>query len=528
MREFTRVAIASRSFALAAILGLSIAFDDPGAAQATMVVVVTAAIAAYLSVASVVPSHWILAIEAGLASLVVVLTLPESILILPYLVVLPLLAGLARGLFGSALVTAFELGAILSLGLTSDGLSGLTQQKELLAPWSLTIAGAALLGASIRRLGKAPGGEDDESYESARRLLLQLRALGPRLTSGLDPIAIAGQMLALMGEAADGRAGVFTKTQGGVLVPLAYQGPAARESLDANDPFIERCWSTEEGINWSIDAPDGAPVFVRAYPLRVGSGMVGVLLCHSPAKTPDRVAQQVQGGLDQLTLRLDTALAFDEVRTLVTTEERQRLAREIHDGIAQEVASLGYVVDEISSMTNDADVVEPLKQLRSELSRVVTELRLSIFDLRAEVGTGAGLGSALSDYVRKVGAQSSLTVHLTLDEAPTRLTPAIETELFRIAQEAITNARKHSDAENLWVDCRVYPPHAFIQVRDDGRGVGSSRADSYGLRIMQERAERIEGQLTVQNGSRKSERPGTCVTISLGERFIQERTRTPL
>ncbi len=89
-----------------------------------------------------------------------------------------------------------------------------------------------------------------------------------------------------------------------------------------------------------------------------------------------------------MSLRLATALAFDEVRDLVTDDERQRLAREIHDGVAQEVASLGYVVDELAAMTNDPDVATGLKQLRGELSRVVTDLRLSIFDLRTEVATG--------------------------------------------------------------------------------------------------------------------------------------------
>ena len=107
---------------------------------------------------------------------------------------------------------------------------------------------------------------------------------------------------------------------------------------------------------------------------------------------------------------------------------------------------------------------------------MVSELRLSIFDLRSEISPAAGLGSALSDYVRAVGARSGLTVHLTLDEAPTRLRSEVETELLRIAQEAVTNARKHSDAENLWVDCRVRPPFARITVAGRRRaGSGDPR-----------------------------------------------------
>ncbi len=150
----------------------------------------------------------------------------------------------------------------------------------------------------------------------------------------------------------------------------------------------------------------------------------------------------------------------------------------------------------------------------SELSRVVSELRLSIFDLRSEVS--AGLGSALSDYVREVGARSGLTVHMTLDVAPTRLRGEVETELFRIAQEAITNARKHSCATNLWIDCRIRPPMARISVRDDGGGLGKARDDSYGIKIMRERAERINATLEIVSDRNASTPSGTCVTVTVG------------
>jgi signal transduction histidine kinase len=144
----------------------------------------------------------------------------------------------------------------------------------------------------------------------------------------------------------------------------------------------------------------------------------------------------------------------------------------------------------------------------------VSELRLSIFDLRSEIS--GGLGSALSDYVREVGARSGMTVHLTLDEAPTRLRSEMETELLRIAQEAITNARKHSTAENLWVDCRIRPPYARIIVSDDGSGLGKGRQDSYGLGIMRERAERIGARLDVVDGPHAKSHTGTIVTVTVG------------
>jgi len=125
-----------------------------------------------------------------------------------------------------------------------------------------------------------------------------------------------------------------------------------------------------------------------------------------------------------------------------------------------------------------------------------------------------GLGTALSDYVRQVGVSSNFTVHLVLDEAPTRLPVDAETELLRIAQEAITNARKHANAENLWVTCMVNPPRATLRIEDDGGGLGKPRNDSFGLEVMRERAERVGARLTVQN----REDGGTTVEVTLGAR----------
>ena len=83
---------------------------------------------------------------------------------------------------------------------------------------------------------------------------------------------------------------------------------------------------------------------------------------------------------------------------------------------------------------------------------------------------------------------------------------------MRIAQEAITNARKHAGARNLWVRCSVAPPSALLAVEDDGKGLGRARVDSYGLEIMQERAERVGADLSV--GPRDG--GGTVVEVVLG------------
>jgi len=103
----------------------------------------------------------------------------------------------------------------------------------------------------------------------------------------------------------------------------------------------------------------------------------------------------------------------------------------------------------------------------------------------------------------------------------TRLNGDIEAELLRIAQEAITNARKHSKAAELWVDCQIRPPHARISVRDNGIGLGRPRDDSYGLKIMRERSARVGAELTIGPADISANGSGTIVTVTVGS---DERT----
>jgi signal transduction histidine kinase len=247
--------------------------------------------------------------------------------------------------------------------------------------------------------------------------------------------------------------------------------------------------------------------------LRLGDrrvGLIGVERDGGPWSA--RHLARAQQLADDAALRIDTGQLFSEVRALATVEERRRLAREIHDGIAQEVASLGYAVDDLSARTTDPETNADLASLRDELTRIVNELRLSIFDLRTDVQPASGLGAALTSYVRSVGTGSGITVHLVLDESAYRLPIEAETELLRVAQEAITNARKHARARNLWVTCRVDPPRAFLRVADDGTGLGSARPDSFGLEIMRERTARLGASFTVRNRVGG----GTVVEVTVG------------
>jgi signal transduction histidine kinase len=143
------------------------------------------------------------------------------------------------------------------------------------------------------------------------------------------------------------------------------------------------------------------------------------------AYTPELLPALVEV-VERHALPLETAALFDELRIAAATEERSRLAREMHDGIAQDLAFLGYQLDALTAAlrrTGSDEGVQQARQLRSQMTSLISDLRLSISDLRSSVGRGGGLGAALSEYARSAGTSSGIRVHLSLKEGSTRLPP---------------------------------------------------------------------------------------------------------
>jgi signal transduction histidine kinase len=512
-----RMTIACRVFSIAAILGLGLVSRDLQAILSLLLIATLATTAVYVSLTTPLATALVVTVEAAVTGLVIGLALPAGVVFLPYLVVLTLIAGVARGVVGvSAVVVAQFFSVGFAILTWTEGVSTADTFRAL-SPWLVSSIGMGLLGMWVQRLGVIrQGSSDDRSYESAHRLLTQLRTVARRLSSGLDPVTIGGHVLDTVADTlGTGPAGVFVRSEGGVVTPLAFSDDIAGAVLSRPHALVDQCWTEMTPLQVFLGEEDSHLV---ALPLRAGSRVIGVVLARVSDSPGTADLQAVMTRLDEHSLRLDTALTFDEIRSVATAEERSRLAREIHDGVAQEVTSLGYVVDDLIAGAESDGQRTTLLSLRAELTRVVGELRLSIFDLRSEVVRETGLGSALSEYVRQIGSRSAMAVHLTLDESPTRLRAETEAELLRIAQEAITNARKHSSGRNLWVDCVVDPPFARITVRDDGVGLSGGRSDSYGLRIMQERAQRVDAHLEVETTHDAGGRPsGTSVTVTLND-----------
>ncbi len=512
---------------------MAAAFDtNPRRAVAGALVVTAAALVATVPVRDTRLRRLLPTLEVAIAAVGVIAPPGDRTSLLPYLLAPAFAAGLLDGWIPA--VNVASVGALVLL--VGHVLAGNATPLQVFAgsasEWLLLALAVGLLAAWVRRLAaESPRSDVNRSYEAAYDLLSQLRTVSRQLSDGLDALSVAQALLqSLQEEVRFDKGAVFVRSDGGRLVALAVEGAASVDwdaGLDEANP-LGRAFLTGRPAVGSGALSTGS-TDARSYavfPIHMGDRSLGVVALESTSSTPP-ARGQVVAAADQVgnaALRLETALLFGEVRSIAASEERRRLAREIHDGIAQELASLGYAIDDLAADAADADdsrVGDVLRTLRGEVTRMVGELRLSIFDLRSDVQVQVGLGSALSDYVRAVSSGAPFSVRLILDEAAGRLPITVEAELLHIAQEAITNARKHSSAEHLWVTCRVDPPFAHIRIEDDGRGMGQARLDSFGLEVMRERAERLGAVLTV--GQRVPH--GTFVDVRLGER--RKRRRGP-
>jgi signal transduction histidine kinase len=514
--------LAVRVVMLALVGALSLRASPNGYALVWLALVAVAAVPAVLA-----PAHPVLGPLSRLAEVVTTCLAVAAVgegaaawALLPYLTVPVVSATLMRRRFEVPvqLVSAVAIlttAWIFDLRLRQDG--GYTWWS---LQWLLLTAVAAAVAGTLQ-YSLLSRTDSPQPYAEATRLLTQLRSVARQLPGAtLDPGGLAEHLLDEVAPAH--RAAVLSASGGGRLVVLAQTGAdrvAWETELDA-DSAIADAWASQQPQtatrSQARSSTGGAEVSTLVLPLVAGVRTVGLIALErdeAGAYPPPVVAHAVQV-CAPAALRLEAALLFDEVRSLATSEERQRLAREIHDGVAQELVMVGYGIDNAMATLPDANATaEELRVLRSEVTRVITELRLSLFELRSEVDRYGGLATAIADYARTVGQSAGLRVHLSLDESTARLPAATEAELLRIAQEAITNARKHAGAENLWVTCTIDPPYAEIEVSDDGHGmVDRPKEGRYGLAIMAERAERIRGRLEI----RPRVPSGTTVAVVLG------------
>src|SRR5690606_36828308 len=135
--------------------------------------------------------------------------------------------------------------------------------------------------------------------------------------------------------------------------------------------------------------------------------------------------------LEPMAFQLDTAQMFAAFRDAAMADERRRLAREMHDGVAQDIASMGYVVDALASSAASPAQESALLQLRQMITSVVAEVRRSVMTLRTQAGSSESLGAAIATLARHLSDVSGIPIKVTVDERTSRLRHEVEAELLR-------------------------------------------------------------------------------------------------
>lgn len=443
-------------------------------------------------------------IEAVLVGTVAGLALDSSLAVLGALAITPFTISLRRGPRGVLLVLSAEITTVVVLSIALRGTLHADQGSGVFT-WIVTGLGLGLIGNFVRA-SRHEVTDPLTPYRDAQALIRELIDLSGSLSSGLDPLSLGGVVAEAVRDELPVSALVVHVPRGDGLSPLLTETDAT--TMELLEPLAITASRT------LAPAREGGAF---AFPLMTDVGLVAVVAGVLPSGLDldslqvDARLAEVAERLEPAAVHLDTALLFTAFRDAATSDERRRLAREMHDGVAQDIASLGYLVDALTAAPATPQQAAQLRALRARITAVVAEVRRNVQSLRTEVGGSESLGTAIGRLARHLSASSGIPIHVTVEERTTRLRIEVEAELLRIAQEAMTNAVRHSGATRIEVTCRVRAPEAEITVLDNGRGVGPARHDSQGIEIMHERARLVGADLTLVN-----RRPqGTGVTVRL-------------
>jgi signal transduction histidine kinase len=253
-----------------------------------------------------------------------------------------------------------------------------------------------------------------------------------------------------------------------------------------------------------------APLQLEGRPI----GGLWVTRCTAWPFTPTDLAG-LEHLADQAVIALEHALLTANLQSLAVVEERSRIAREMHDGLAQ---ILGYLSLEMQTLAflvgqdNREQALAELHQARSRINAAQADVRESILSLRTTLAGDVGLIPALQQYVEEFGVQTGIEMTLVAEVEQPRLSPLAETQLVRVVQEALANVRKHAHAQRVEVRLATRGDCLTVSVQDDGVGMngrGSPDAGHFGIQTMRERAESVGGGLSITS------RPGAGTQVEL-------------
>ena len=267
-----------------------------------------------------------------------------------------------------------------------------------------------------------------------------------------------------------------------------------------------------------VDGTDGLR-YHASIPLYAHEKQLGVLNVASTdwrELSPDDLRLLYTIG-DLLSIAIERARLFSRSAQLGIVEERNRLAREIHDTLAQGLTAVSLQLESADALLEaGADPQRARKAVRQALALTranLEEARRSVLDLRAAPLEGRTLLKALEALVREWRSKSGIDLRFEAVGEDRPLPVRIEAGVYRIAQEAITNIIRHSNARHATIELTLTPDQLQLEVEDDGQGFDLAQVpkDRFGLTGMNERAKLLGGILCLESNPDD----GTCLCVTL-------------
>lgn len=290
---------------------------------------------------------------------------------------------------------------------------------------------------------------------------------------------------------------------------LNGQAAEANAPMFANDVSRDERYRGEELLPWTRSE--------LVVPLGIGRQVIGTLdvqSSHVNGFIEDDI-RLLQSLGDQIAVAIENARLYERSQRLAVVEERQRLARELHDSLTQLLYSTTLFAEAARREIGVGDmklVEDYLDQLSDMSEQALRQMRLLVFELRPPALDREGLVGALQQRLRAVEERVGIETELVVD-SEIELPSIVEEGLFRIVQEALNNALRHAEATSVTVRIRVDATNVLLEVADNGNGFDSgatSERGGMGLVFMRERAESLGGQLDIRSA------PGEGTTLMVG------------
>lgn len=203
-------------------------------------------------------------------------------------------------------------------------------------------------------------------------------------------------------------------------------------------------------------------------------------------------------------LAIQNARLSERVQALAVVEERERIGRDLHDGIIQRIYAVTLTLDDVPEMVGEdpQSAAERVERSILNLQATIAEIRTFIYGLRPELHEAGGLAGALETMAEEFRLHAPLQIQVHVSDDP-RLSAETTAELLNIAREALTNVARHAAATSATVDVSTSASEVRLDVADDGRGFDTAvpvDANHHGLANMRQRAASIGGRMETISG----------------------------